>query len=87
MSVMSPDPHFLLCFPQAFVPHLKNRSDGSTLFSELLCLCMLSSFHPVRLFAAPGDYSPPGCPVHGVLQARILEWVAMPSPRVVVQTT
>jgi len=25
------------------------------------------------------DYSPPGFSVHGILQARILEWVAMPS--------
>ena len=27
------------------------------------------------------DHSPPGSSVHGVLQARILEWVAMPSSR------
>ena len=27
----------------------------------------------------PMDSSPPGSPVHGILQARILEWVAMPS--------
>ena len=26
----------------------------------------------------PMDYSPPGSSVHGILQARILEWVAMP---------
>ena len=26
------------------------------------------------------DYSPPGSSVHGILQARILEWVASPSP-------
>ena len=25
------------------------------------------------------DYSPPGSTVHGILQARILEWVAIPS--------
>ena len=29
----------------------------------------------------PKDYSPPGSSVHGILQARILEWVAMPSSR------
>ena len=29
----------------------------------------------------PTDCSPPGSSVHGILQARILEWVAMPSPR------
>ena len=27
------------------------------------------------------DYSPPGSSVHGIFQARILEWVAMPSSR------
>ena len=27
------------------------------------------------------DCSPPGSSVHGILQVRILEWVAMPSPR------
>ena len=27
----------------------------------------------------PMDCSPPGCPVHGILQARILEWVTIPS--------
>ena len=26
------------------------------------------------------DCSPPGSSVHGILQARILEWVAIPSP-------
>ena len=30
----------------------------------------------------PIDYSPPGSSVHGILQASILEWVAMPSSRV-----
>ena len=29
----------------------------------------------------PVDCSPSGSSVHGVLQARILEWVAMPSSR------
>ena len=28
----------------------------------------------------PMDYSPPGSSVHGILQARILEWVVIPSP-------
>ena len=27
------------------------------------------------------DYSPPGSSVHGFLQARILEWIALPSSR------
>ena len=29
----------------------------------------------------PVDYSPPGSSVHGILQARILEWVAISSSR------
>ena len=29
----------------------------------------------------PTEWSPPGTSVHGILQARILEWVAMPSSR------
>ena len=35
----------------------------------------------VQLFWDSMDWSPPGSPVHGILQARILEWVAMPSSR------
>ena len=30
----------------------------------------------------PLDYSPPGCSVHRVFQARILEWVAISYPRI-----
>ena len=37
--------------------------------------------HGVWLFATPMDWSPPGSSVHGILQARTLEWVAMPSFR------
>ena len=29
----------------------------------------------------PMDYNPPDSSVHGILQARILEWVAMPFSR------
>ena len=39
---------------------------------------MLSCFSCVRLWD-PVDCSPPGSSVHGILQARILEWVTMPS--------
>ena len=38
---------------------------------------MLSLFSRVRLFATLMDCSPPGSSVHGILQARILEWVAI----------
>ena len=35
----------------------------------------------VQLFCNPLDCSPPGSFVHGILQARILKWVAISSPR------
>ena len=31
-------------------------------------------------FCDPIDCSPPGSSVHGIFQARVLEWVAFPSP-------
>ena len=34
----------------------------------------------------PKDCSPPGSPVHGILQARILEWVAIPFSREIFPT-
>ena len=42
--------------------------------------CVLSLFIPVQL-CDPRDCSPPDSLVHGILQARICEWVAMPSSR------
>ena len=42
----------------------------------------LSNFHFICLtLCNPMDCSPPGSSVHGILLARILEWVAMPSSR------
>ena len=32
-------------------------------------------------FCDPMNCSPPGSSAHGILQARVLEWVAMPSSR------
>ena len=34
----------------------------------------------VCLFCNPMDCSPPGSSLHAISQARILEWVAIPSP-------
>ena len=42
--------------------------------------CVLSDFTCVWL-CDPMDYSPPGSSLHGYPQARILEWVAVPSSR------
>ena len=38
---------------------------------------MLSCFSPVW-FCEPRDCSPPGSSVHGILQTRMLEWIAIP---------
>ena len=38
---------------------------------------VLSHFTCIRVFATPMGYSPPGFSVHGILQARILEQVAI----------
>ena len=41
----------------------------------------VKSFKLCPTFCDPMDYSPPGFSVCGILQARILEWVAMPFSR------
>ena len=42
-------------------------------------LCLVTQSRPT--LCDPMDYRPPGSSVHGILQTRILEWVAMPSSR------
>ena len=49
-----------------------------------VCVCVYTHMHVKSLqlcptLCDPVDCSPPGSSVHGILQARILEWVAMPS--------
>ena len=51
-------------------PKFKKMSIGS-------CLCMLNCFYHVWILCNPMDCSPPGSSVHGILQARILECVAI----------
>ena len=45
--------------------------------SAALC----SAAHSCLTLSDPVDCSPPGSSVHGILQARVLEWVSMPSSR------
>ena len=40
-----------------------------------------ASLQPCPTPCCPIDGSPPGFPVPGILQARTLKWVAIPSPR------
>ena len=58
---------------------------NSTLFSAVsyrnshTVLCLVAQSY--QTFCDPMGWSPPGSFVHGISQARILEWVAMPSSR------
>ena len=46
-----------------------------------MSLCACSVLQLCLTLCDPMDRNPPGSFVHGILQARILEWVAMPSSR------
>ena len=41
---------------------------------------VVESLSHVRLFCDPIDSSSPGSSVHGISQARVLEWLPFPSP-------
>ena len=60
---------FLFKKPSSFCPIL--------VFSYPACMCAQSCL----TLCYPMDYSPPGSPVHGIFQARILEWIATSSSR------
>ena len=45
-----------------------------------MCVCVCVVAQSCLTLIDPIDCSLPGSTVHGILQARILEWVAMPSP-------
>ena len=47
-------------------------------FSVVLCEVLVTQLCPT--LCDPMDYNVPGSSAHGVLQARILEWVAISSP-------
>ena len=54
----------------------------NNIYSIIKLLCMhAKSLQSCPTLCKPMDYSPPGSSVHGILQARKLEWVAMPSSR------
>ena len=58
--------------------HVKLQSFNTGLYLLLVYYALLLSR---AWLCDPMDCSPPGSSVHGILQARILEWVAMPSFR------
>ena len=65
LCLKSSERHFFLCLR----PH-----------SGFACVCAKSLQSCLSLWD-PMDCNPPGSSVYGILQARILEWIAMPSFR------
>ena len=59
-----------MCFDSLFL-----LPDWGLVFA-LVSLLLLSHFSHVRL-CDPIDVSPPGSPIPGILQARVLEWGAI----------
>ena len=86
-----------MCFcKKCYQDFVRNRIDSVGLFGEywdiylyfsFLCLTLASWCMSAQLLQScltlcdPMDCSSPGSSVHGSLQARILEWVAMPSSK------
>ena len=60
---------------------LKLTTSGYTIFSNSKNSMCAKSLQSCPTLCDPVDCSPPGSSVHGVSQARILEWSAMPSSR------
>ena len=75
------------CFQNSlnyFLPQLPNLPFEPDLlclstFPSGICCCLVAKSCPT--LRDPMDCSPPGSSVHGISQARILEWVAIPFSR------
>ena len=66
--------------------HNEKRVDPKRWYNNCKCICTLhaaaaKSLQSCPTLCDPIDGSPPGSSVHGILQARTLEWVAMPSSK------
>ena len=62
-----------------WVPSLFTWNCHNTVNQLCAVLCLIAQSCPT--LCEPMDWSPPGSSVHGILQARILEWVAYPFSR------
>ena len=72
LSVTNPWVFSSSCTDEETVKHLRWNS-------KLMHMCSAAQF--CLALCDPMDCSPPGSPLHGILQARILEWVAISSSR------
>ena len=69
------------CLLQIVCLHPKNKLTVLRGWGGCQDMYVHSSHHLCLTLCHPMDCSPPGSSVHGILQARILEWVALPSSR------
>ena len=53
----------------------------STVVAVVVVVVVVLALSRYLTFCDPTDCSPSGCSLHGILQARILEWVATPFSR------
>ena len=72
-------PDFVWCRMLLWWECIKN---GLAKWNKINCLLLLFVFYvlvakTIPTLCDPTDYSPPGSSVHGISQARILEWVAI----------
>ena len=63
-----------------YAVHLKLTQHCKSAVCVCVCVCVLVP-RSCPTLCDPMDCSPPGSSVHGILQARILEWVAIPFSR------
>ena len=59
----------------------RHSSPVDTVFTSGVLRWWCSVAWLCQTLCSPMDCGPPGSPVHGIFQTRILEWVAMPSSR------
>ena len=62
-------------------PQLEPNMTGNSNLSPFYTCELAKSLQSCLTLCDPVDCSPPDSSVHGILQARILEWVPMPSSR------
>ena len=79
LTSVSPHSGVRVIFSKHNLNHFtKSPTSPSSLLFFRVCVCAKSLQSCLNL-CNPMDCSPPGSSVHRILQARILEWVAMPS--------
>ena len=60
-----------------YIQYLIVKHNGKEYFIKRICVCIYEVAQSCLTLCDPVDCSLPGYPVPGILQARILEWVAI----------